>query len=235
MDVQGQERRISVIGRTGSLLLIAVLAAVGLLVAGCGGGSHPSVASLGSTTTTGSTTPAGSSTTGRSGPSTGSNSQRSGGGGQFSIAGGGSRLTQLAACMRSHGEPNFPDPNAQGVISSSDLDPSSPQFQQAMQACQKDLPNGGTPSPAQQAQMRQQALAFSACMRKHGVPNFPDPQFSSGGRVTMKVSSGSGINPRSAQFQAAQKACQGDLPGRPGAATPGAAKSGGGFFVGGGK
>ena len=28
--------------------------------------------------------------------------------------------------------------------------------------------------------MRQQALAFSACMRKHGLPNFPDPQFPSG-------------------------------------------------------
>ena len=144
-------------------------------------------------------------------------------------------MTQLAACMRSHGEPNFPDPNAQGVISSSNLDPSSPQFQQAMQACQKDLPNGGAPSPAQQAQMRQQALAFSACMRKHGVLDFPDPRFSSGGRVTMKVSSGSGIDPQSAQFQAAQKACQSYLPGKAGPAPPGAAQTGGGSVTGGGK
>ena len=52
------KERVTVIRRTGSLLLIAVLAAVGLFVAGCGGGgSHPSVASLGSSTTTGSTTP----------------------------------------------------------------------------------------------------------------------------------------------------------------------------------
>ena len=144
-------------------------------------------------------------------------------------------MTQLAACMRSHGEPNFPDPNAQGVISSSSIDPSSPQFQQAMQACRKDLPNGGTPSPAQQAQMRQQALAFSACMRKHGLPNFPDPQFLSGGRVALKISAGSGIDPQSAQFQAAQKACQSLLPGKAGAAPPGAVKTGGGLVTGGGK
>jgi hypothetical protein len=142
-------------------------------------------------------------------------------------------MTQFAACMRSHGEPTFPDPNAQGVISGSNLDPSSPQFQQAMRACQKDLPNGGTPSPAQQAEMRLHALAFSACMRKHGLPNFPDPQFPSGGGVAVKITAGSGIDPGSAQFQAAQKACQAELPGRLGAARPGT-RAGGGLVTGGG-
>ncbi len=145
-------------------------------------------------------------------------------------------MTQLAACMRSHGEPSFPDPNAQGVISSGSIDPGSPQFQQAMQACQKDLPHGGgAPSPAQQAQMRQHALAFSACMRKHGLPDFPDPQFLSGGRVALKISAGSGIDPQSEQFQAAQQACQSLLPGKAGAAPPGAAKTGGALGTGGGK
>ena len=234
MDVRGDKEGISPIGRTGSLLLIAVLAAVGVLVAGCGGGSHPSVASLGSNTTTASTSPAGSSTTGGAVPSTGSSSQQNGGGGQFSIAGG-SHMAQLAACMRSHGVPNFPEPNAQGVISSGSIDPNSPQFQQAMQACRKDLPNGGTPSPAQQAEMRQQALAFSACMRKHGLPNFPDPQFLSGGRVAMRISADSGIDPGSPQFQAAQKACQSLLPGKAGAGPPGAVKTDGGVAIGGGK
>src|SRR5690349_19643668 len=101
MDVRGDKEGISTIRRTGSLLLIAVLAAVGVLVAGCGGGSHPSVASLGSNTTTASTSPAGSSPVGGAVPSTGSSSQQSGGG-QFSIAGG-SHMAQLAACIRSHG------------------------------------------------------------------------------------------------------------------------------------
>ena len=222
------------IGRTGALRLVAGLAAVGLLLAGCGG-SHPTVASLGSTTTTGSTTPAGSAATGGSGPSTASSPQRGGGGAQFSIAGSGAHLTQLAGCMRSHGVPNFPDPNAQGVISGSNLDPDSPQFARAMQICQKDMPKGGAQSPAQQAQMRQQTLAFSACMRKHGVPSYPDPEFASDGKVTIKITAGSGIDPSSPQFQAAQKACQSLQPGRAGAASPGGASSGGDQVFGSGK
>ncbi len=123
------------------------------------------------------------------------------------------QLTKFAACMRQNGEPSFPDPNAQGQISAN-VDPSSAQFQQAQQACRKLLPNGGTPSPAEQAQARRHALAFSACMRSHGVPNFPDPQFGSGGSVTMKIGRGSGLDPSLPQFQAAQKACQKNLPAR---------------------
>src|SRR5262249_46328986 len=125
---------------------------------------------------------------------------------------------------------NFPDPNSQGVITgnaSSGLDPGSPQFQKAQQSCAKYLPNGGTPSPAQQALMRHQALAFSVCMRSHGLPNFPDPQFGPGGRVALRISSSSGIDPRSPQFQSAQKACRGKLPGI-GKAGPGTAAAGGG-------
>ena len=147
---------------------------------------------------------------------------------------GGSRnaLAAFAACMRKNGEPNFPDPNAQGQLSfgsGSGIDPSSPQFQQAQTACRKLLPNHGTPSPAQQAQARAQALAFSACMRKNGVPNFPDPQFGTGGRVSIKISGGAGLDPQSPQFQAAQKACQSNLPGKfgPGGPPPSGSTSAG--------
>jgi hypothetical protein len=121
--------------------------------------------------------------------------------------------------MRSNGEPNFPDPNAQGVISigsASGIDPGSARFQTAQRACAKDLPNGGRPTPAQQALMRTQALKFSVCMRSHGVPGFPDPDFGSDGTVSIRIRASSGIDPRSAQFQTARQACQGDLPGRPG-------------------
>ena len=55
-----------------------------------------------------------------------------------------------------------------------------------------------------------QFLAFSECMRSHGVTNFPDPS-SAGGRI--EIGSGSGINPSSPSFQAAQKTCQHLLPG----------------------
>ena len=59
-------------------------------------------------------------------------------------AGGGSNTSQavkFAQCMRSHGVPNFPDPVAGGGISiPAGVDPNSPQFQSAVQACQAELP-----------------------------------------------------------------------------------------------
>jgi hypothetical protein len=51
-------------------------------------------------------------------------------------------------------------------------------------------------------------IAFSKCMRKHGVPNFPDP--SAGGGLNI---GGTGINPQAPSFTAAQTACRKLLPG----------------------
>jgi hypothetical protein len=199
--------------------LAAPLVALSLLttlLAGCGGKSTPpGVANIG-TTTTGTTTgatPAGGG--GKVGAAPGS----AGGSATLRLAGGGKNIAQFASCMRSHGEPNFPDPDAQGNLSisaSSGVDPSSSQFQTAQRACSKYLPSGGQPpSPQQQAKMQQQALKFSACMRAHGVPKFPDPTFGEG-KIAIRINSSSGIDPRSPQFQAAQKACAGDLPGKTG-------------------
>ena len=47
-----------------------------------------------------------------------------------------------AQCLRTHGVPSFPDPNAQGAIDSSKLDPTSSAFQTASQACQSLQPTG---------------------------------------------------------------------------------------------
>jgi hypothetical protein len=203
---------------TQRLALPAVLTLLAVAAAGCGGAKTPSVASLGPMTT--ATTPAarssgGGAVGGGSGPQTSSGA--GGNGSTMSMAGGSiQQLTQFAACMRKNGEPSFPDPNAQRQISAN-VDPSSAQFQQAQQACQKLLPHGGQPSPAEQQQMRIHALAFSACMRSRGEPNFPDPQFGSGGRVSLKIGRGAGLDPRLPQFQAAQKACQKNFPGKTGA------------------
>jgi len=199
-------------------LAVPTLAAVALLAAGCGGGSSPSVAALG-TTTSGSTA---------SGGSTPSAS------GQGASGQGGPSLTmktqdgfKFSACMRAHGLPNFPDPNAQGVIqfgSANGIDPSSPKFQAAQQACRKVLPNGGQPSPQQIAKAQQAALAFSACMRSHGIKDFPDPTFSGGGvQMSLRGGPGSDLDPSSPLFQKAQTACQALIPGKvlgPGAAGP---------------
>jgi hypothetical protein len=209
------------------------LAVVASLLAGCGGNSDsPGVAKIGTTTTPQTTTD--NISPGSGGGNLGTSS---GGGGnaQFRLKGG-ANSAQFSSCMRSHGVPNFPDPNAQGVIaigSSSGIDPSSKQFQSAQQACAKYLPNGGQPpSPAEQAKMQQQALKFSACMRAHGVPNFPDPDF---GKGTVRISIGpsSGIDPQSPQFQAARKACQNLLPGKAGPGPAGAPTANPGSSAGG--
>lgn len=52
-------------------------------------------------------------------------------------------------------------------------------------------------------------LAFSECMRSHGVPTFPDP--SAGGGIN--IAQGSSINPFSPSFKAAQAQCRRLLPG----------------------
>jgi hypothetical protein len=52
---------------------------------------------------------------------------------------------KYAECMRSHGEPDFPDPNGQGIIqvksATGVLDQNSPQYGKAAKACQS-LDNG---------------------------------------------------------------------------------------------
>jgi hypothetical protein len=197
------------------ILILIALALLAVTAAGCGSKPTSSgVAQLPSARTTTSSSQAGGSPTGTSNED---------GGRRFS------------ACMRSHGVPNFPDPETSGGATSlsigpgSGLNPDSPQFKAAQKSCEKLLPNGGKPDAAMQAKAQAQMLKFSVCMRSHGVANFPDPVFSNGSaKVTLK-SGKSSLNPNSPVFQAAQKACQSVLPGRPiGGKGGGATSSGGG-------
>jgi subtilase family serine protease len=59
-----------------------------------------------------------------------------------------SQALAFAKCMRSHGEPNFPDPTRKGGSVREKLtpgvDPNSPQSTAAMNACKHLLPNGST-------------------------------------------------------------------------------------------
>jgi hypothetical protein len=190
-------------------LVLTVLLLV-ILTAGCGSGSDsPSVASLGSSHDT--TTTATDST-----PSPGGGSTSSSGGATLTMKGTGG--AKFAACMRRNGVPSFPDPSSRGDLTigpGSGIDPDSPAFKKAQEKCSKLLPNGGQPTPQQAAQAREQALKFAACMRKHGVKDFPDPTFSAG-RISIRIKGGPGsdLSPRSPVFQAAQKACQSNLPGK---------------------
>jgi len=176
--------------------IVLVLAAVSLVATGCGGGSSASsVARIGKTTAT-SVAGAGAAGTTPANPA--------------DVAKHYEQALKFSECMRSHGVADFPDPNASGGIQISgsgaggDLNPNSPTFSAAQSACQKYFP-AGNPSPQQQADAQAHALAFAACMRKNGVPNYPDPQFLSGGRVIEKV--GPGVDPGSPTFQAAQQKC----------------------------
>lgn len=125
----------------------------------------------------------------------------------------------LAQCMRSHGLPDFPDPDpSTGGFSSSVLSTfDNTQGQAAYGAC-RHLLGGSGPSLARLEQLAQQEqaaqqkalpalLKLSQCVRSHGVPNFPDPT-PSGLNLN-----GTGINPSSPQFQAALRACQHLVPG----------------------
>ena len=90
-----------------------------------------------------------------------------------------------------------------GVTFTGNVNPSSPQFQTAMQACRKYLPGGGPPSmtPAEQAEWASAMAKFAACIRKNGVPNFANPELG-------KPPAGNGIDPTSPLVQSAFKVCQ---------------------------
>jgi hypothetical protein len=129
------------------------------------------------------------------------------------------RAAQYAACMRKNGVPEFPDPeNGRTVLRAgpgTGIDPNSPEFKAAQEACQDLAPQGGQVSGAQNAELEKQVLAFAQCMRDNGVPNFPDPDVN-GGRVQIRP--GQGVDPNSPQFQQAQQACQEILAGLGGGA-----------------
>jgi hypothetical protein len=177
---------------------LAAAAGLGLLASACGGSSGTQVAQAPSTNA-----------------STNSSAQSSGSGTGNAMA--------YSACMRKHGVPTFPDPDSSGHIKitsgvdgsghKTGVDTNSPQFRKAQQACRKLQPKGGRPSPQQQARERQAMLKFSQCMRSHGVPKFPDPQFDPNGGSKMTI--GKDVNPNSPEFKAAQKACQKLVPGSP--------------------
>ena len=125
-------------------------------------------------------------------------------------------------CMRSHGIPNFPDPNSSGQIPKEEilqLRVSTSVLQTAQRACQRLWPYQA-PTQAQLQQQLTDDLKFARCMRSHGVPNLPDPT-NSDGRAEFVISvSRDGFNPHSPQILAKARECQHVLP--PGSPLPSA-------------
>jgi hypothetical protein len=111
----------------------------------------------------------------------------------------------FSRCIRSHGVPNFPEPNGSGYIpeeTPQQLGVSDSRLNAAVNACKrlspKQLP------PALTAQEQQDYLRAAACMRSHGIINFPDPTFP-GGHVNLNISSS--IDTSSQQFNRGRQIC----------------------------
>jgi hypothetical protein len=89
------------------------------------------------------------------------------------------------------------------------VDPGSSLFKTAYNDCAKlwsDPPPASPPplNPAEQAEAARAMLAFASCMRKNGVPNFPDPN----GQGVIPIGSMNGIDPNAPLVQTAFKACE---------------------------
>ncbi|MCC6225309.1 MAG: hypothetical protein IT195_02730 [Microthrixaceae bacterium] len=104
-------------------------------------------------------------------------------------------LLEVAACMRSNGVADFPDPvvSADGTalfdfpaLADSGLDPQAPAFRDAMDACRglaEGTTLGGGPF-AGDPDAQDRLLELAQCMRENGVPDFEDPQIGNGGPPT---------------------------------------------------
>ncbi len=144
------------------------------------------------------------------------------GSGGSPTAGGSANSSSAVAysrCVRSHGVPDFPDPDSNGQIPK----PAAvralrrvgdSRAKAATYAC-ANLNPAGQASPILTAQEQQDYLKAAACMRSHGFSNFPDPTFP-GGHVNLPRIPSS-IDAKSRQFTQAAQTCTKLIPaGLPG-------------------
>jgi hypothetical protein len=130
----------------------------------------------------------------------GSPSAGSSGTGQVRLA----QALAFAHCMRSHGAPDFPDPNSSGVFM---VNPSTSARYDAplstREACAHLRPGKGRPpAPAAPAAQQRRELAFVACIHRHGFPQLPDGW---SGNIGQLISAG--IDPHSQRLSAAFTKC----------------------------
>jgi hypothetical protein len=114
----------------------------------------------------------------------------------------------FARCVRTHGVPDWPDPDSSGrePASSKQIAASSPRFPAAQTACVHLLPNGGQETHAQMLANQRNAVRFAGCMRTYGVPNWPDPT-NEGGQPRFDAPA-AGVDLSSPQVMAAAHRCQ---------------------------
>jgi hypothetical protein len=109
-------------------------------------------------------------------------------------------------CMRDNGIANFPDPSAEGGLAfdpeSLGIDPESPQFQAAEEACNYLItPPEGAAGPSQEG--LESMLQYAQCMRDEGITAFPDPNPETGLELD-----GDAVGIDTPQYEAADEACK---------------------------
>jgi hypothetical protein len=135
-------------------------------------------------------------------------------------------LVQLARCLREHGVnvTTTAGGPGRGGLKINGANPNA--MQAAQNACKRYQPSATNVklSPQEKVEREEQVMKFARCMREHGINVHAS---TAGGGIQIGIEGhGSGPNPESPSFQAAQTACQKLLPQKgPG---PGGGPKGGG-------
>jgi hypothetical protein len=125
------------------------------------------------------------------------------------------KAAKFAKCLREHGIEASASSGGGGFRLQ--IHPAPGASVQNMEAAQNDCrkyrpePKHIKLSPQERVKREEEVLKFAKCMREHGVDLHAEV---GGGKVALGIhgAPGSGPNPESPAFQAAQKACAGDLP-----------------------
>lgn len=150
------------------------------------------------------------------------NNKPSGGEASHSGQSFGSAAYKYAACIRSHGVPNFPNPQvinkpgSQGIRQAVPAGVgTSPKFAAAQKACKGIMPGPENETASQRsAHQQSQAkalLAFAQCLRGHGLSSFPDP--TAQGQITPTMIKDAGVDLGAPSFLTDAKACVGKTNG----------------------
>ena len=133
--------------------LLAALATVTLIGAGCGSNA-PSETGTASSSGTASSTAIATATAGK----------------KLTAR---DKAVKFAECIRAHGVSDFPDPNAKNEFEYG-VSVTPAVWKRATTAC-KDLQPPGTLSAKRTPKQQSASLRFAQCIRENGVKDFPDP------------------------------------------------------------
>lgn len=139
----------SLIGTMRRQAVLALVALIGVIGAGCG-----------------SNAPSGTHRAGSAATSTA-------GGGADKTLTARDKAVKFAECIRAHGVRDFPDPDAKNEFEYG-VSVSPAVWRQATTAC-KNLQPPGTLSGKRTPKQQSASLRFAQCIRDHGVKDFPDP------------------------------------------------------------